>query len=41
MKGIEVFNYFNLNINFYFQFKLLTHLTLLKLTFKVYFHDQV
>ena len=41
IKGIKVLNYFNVHIKFYFQFKLLIHLMLLKLNCKIYFHWQV
>ena len=41
MKDAKVLKYFKLNTKFYFQFKLLNHLTLLKLNSKVYFHWQV
>ena len=37
MKGIKIVNYFNLIIVLYFQFELLTHLTVLKLNVKFTF----
>ena len=37
----QISNYFNLNIKFYFNFKLLTHSTLSKLNRKIYFFWQV